>query len=240
MGRDDPREGNFLDAASDYISGSDLIGGEYYSPEAMGSTLRPGEFVPDSTLRTTDSQFYSPQESPFDDQVYKARGRNSPTRRDQNARQSSPGPQKPSCICEMCECGKHACPVHGAGAKKAVRKGRFEGQGSYARDYAAPPVEALTAAFSNVKEDKRGERPSGPPKPKGIRPKFEGNSSYQRDYTPPPREAMKQQPGSRDEDSGKKLPRSRPPFEGQSGYNRDYLAPPIEAFRKEAPPPQPT
>lgn len=225
MGRDDRarRQENILDAASDYVSNESY---NAYGAAAEQSTLRPGDL--DFTREPGGSSgFRSPEESPArDDAYYKARGRDSPTRRDRSARPAaSPGAHPPCCVCEACTCGGHCCPSHGSKKPQEKPRSRFEGQSSHARDYVAPPAEALRDAFP---PGERGPAPSTPIKPSGSRPKFEGMSNSRRDYTPPPVEAYR---ATQVPESKQKMPNSRPPFEGQSMHKRDFVAPPMEAYQ---------
>lgn len=224
MGRDSGR--NILDDASDYVSAD----GYYTDPRMnggyeVGDTLKPGDMM-------QSENFYSPDGSNFDTQFYKQRGRSMPTEKDRNTRANSPGAHPPMCVCELCNCGAHACPAHGT-SKKVRPRGRFEGQSSYFRDYVPPPSEALAAAFpAQAKEQSGPPQPTMDRKPTGARPKFEGSSSYHRDYVPPPREALNTPMDGPVTPAKQQLPRTRPPFEGLSSNKRDFVPPPSEAYTR--------
>lgn len=178
----------------------------------------------------------------FDESFYKSRGRGSPTLRDLEAKQQSGG-QSALCICELCDCGKHSCPVHGTGKKASKPRPKFDANSTYRADFTPKNIEDLSPAASTIKHPKQyrafdGEsstRRDFTPPPQGaypqqsndgtksvpnrVRPKFDGQSVMRRDFTPPPRAA---QDGSTASATKTKTIKSRPPFDAMSTYDSDF------------------
>lgn len=120
--------------------------------------------------------------------------------RDCDAASVATGTEDFQCVCAMCNCGKHRCPVH----RPQIP---FEGSSTAHDAFREWPLEGPRPS------PQRAERPTLP---------FEGSSRYREDY--PGWEPELKGPGARTA-----APRQRIPFEGESTSAQAYKEWPLEA-----------
>lgn len=119
---------------------------------------------------------------------------------DCDANSVATGTEEIQCMCAMCNCGKHHCPVH-------RQRVPFEGKSTALDAYREWPLEKPSPSLA------RTQREAVP---------FEGNTRYREDYPG-------WQPESRTDGRRPVPERARIPFEGESTSKMAYKEWPLEA-----------